>query len=560
VAPERLGDYLRDLQGLYDRYGYAGSLYGHFGDGCVHTRTDFDLTSPDGIERFRSFVEEAAALVLSHGGSMSGEHGSGQSRAELLPMMFGDELIEAFREFKTIWDPDGRMNPGKIVDPYRLDDNLRLGAHHRPWEPRTHFAYVTDEGSFGRAVQRCVGVGKCRKTDTGIMCPSYMVTGEEKHSTRGRAHLLWEMLQGDPIDGRWRSAEVAEALDLCLACKGCLSECPVDVDMATYKAEFYAHHFARRLRPLAHYSMGLLPYWVRLFERTPALVNLATQTRGLGGLTSRLGGLTPERPLPAVAPQSFRAWFGQREAPATDGPRVILWPDTFTNTFDPGVGRAATEVLEHLGYRVELPASRLCCGLPMITFGLLGPARRQLRRTVRALADDVSAGVHVVGLEPSCTTVFRHELGHLFPHDQDARRLGQQTVTLAELLSRHEGELPEVGGRALVQGHCHQLSVLGMDADLELMERVGVDAELLDSGCCGQAGSFGFEKGHHDVSMACGERVLFPAVRSAAEGTRLLADGFSCRNQIRDGTGRRAVHLAEELADALRRDGPGRQG
>ncbi|HEX7127671.1 MAG TPA: FAD-linked oxidase C-terminal domain-containing protein, partial [Thermodesulfobacteriota bacterium] len=558
VPPDRLGDYLRELRALFDRYRYGCALYGHFGQGCVHTRIDFDLETPWGIETYHAFLEEAADLVVRFGGSFSGEHGDGQSRAELLPKMFGDELMEAFRAFKAVWDPAGRMNPGKVIDAYRATDNLRLGAAYAPREPETHFAFPADRGSFARAALRCVGVGECRKHDAGTMCPSYMVTREERHSTRGRARLLFEMLEGQVIPDTWRNDAVKEALDLCLACKGCKGECPVNVDMATYKAEFLSHYYARRLRPRAAYAMGLVHWWARAASLAPDLANLVTQTPALAALVKAAGGLAPERALPAFAPQTFRQWFRRRAAPNGGGPEVILWPDTFNDHFHPRTAAAAVSVLEATGARVTIPERVLCCGRPLYDYGMLGLARRQLRRILDALRPEIRAGVPIVGLEPSCVSVFRDELGNLFPHDEDARRLGRQVLTLAEYLAQRADhvELPTMERRALVHGHCHHKAIMTMGADRVVLGKLGLDAEVLDSGCCGMAGSFGFEPGaRYDVSVRAGERVLLPAVRRADAATLVIADGFSCREQIRQGTGRHAMHLAEVVAMALREAG-----
>ncbi|HZD74504.1 MAG TPA: FAD-linked oxidase C-terminal domain-containing protein [Actinomycetota bacterium] len=563
VAPERLGDYLRDLQRLFQEYGYdRPSLYGHFGQGCVHTRIPFDLVTAAGVGRFREFVERAADLVVAYGGSFSGEHGDGQARGELLPKMFGEPLTQAFGQFKAIFDPDNKMNPGKVTAPYRLDEQLRLGAGLRLSTPRTHFQYPQDEGSFGKAVLRCVGVGKCRREGGGVMCPSYMVTREEEHSTRGRARLLFEMLQGhpdSPVGDGWRSTAVRDALDLCLACKGCKRDCPVNVDMATYKAEFLSHHYAGRPRPLAHYSMGWLPLLALAASRIPAVVNALSQAPGLSALAKRLGGIDPQRRLPLFAPQTLASWYARR-GPRGDGTRgqVLLWPDTFTNHLHPGIGRAAVEVLEAAGWRVVLPKRPLCCGLTWISTGQLATAKRALRRTLGALRPQLQAGTLVVGLEPSCTAVFRGDLPELLPHDQDAQRLAQQTVTLAELLRDHTPGYtpPRLERAALAQTHCHQHAIMGFDTDQELMHDMGMDTQVLDSGCCGLAGNFGFEKGHYQVSQACAERVLLPAVRDAPSDAVILADGFSCRTQIEQGDagGRQAVHLAELLRAALAGD------
>ena len=547
VAPERLGAYLRDFKRLLDGYGYYCVFFGHYGDGCVHSRITFDLKSAEGIRRFRAFMEDASDLVLSYGGSMSGEHGDGQSHAELLPKMFGPELVEAFREFKAIWDPQFKMNPGKVVAPYPLDSNLRLGAGYRPRRLKTHFAFPQDGGNFAAATERCFGVGKCRRTEGGTMCPSYMVTREEKHTTRGRAHLLFEMLQGEAIRGGWRDDHVKESLDLCLACKGCKGDCPVNVDVATYKAEFLSHYYEGRLRPLSAYTLGLVHWWARLGSRAPALAN------ALAPLARPLARLAPERPLPRFARETFRSWFQNRRGGNPDGPPVLLWPDTFNNYFHPETARAAVEVLEAAGYRVELPRQMLCCGRPLYDYGMLKLARRQLRRILETLGPVVAAGVPVVGLEPSCAAVFRDELVNLFPGDETARRLSRQTVLLSEFLEQQADgyEPPRLAGKALVHGHCHHKAIMKLDAEQALLARAGLDFEVLDSGCCGLAGSFGYEREHYDVSMKCGERVLLPAVRAAAEDTLIVADGFSCREQIAHGTGRRALHLAEVLALAL---------
>ena len=559
VPPERLGDYLRDFRDQLRRYDYEpASLYGHFGHGCVHTRIPFELRTAEGIAKYRSFVEEAAGLVVSYGGSLSGEHGDGQSRGELLPKMFGPELMHAFGELKAAFDPGNRMNPGKVVEPYRLDENLTL----RGWFPReqeSYFRYPEDEGGFSAAASRCVGVGKCRGDEGDVMCPSYRVTGEEEHSTRGRARLLMEMIRGEVITGGWRSTEVRDALDLCLACKGCRKDCPVEVDMATYKAEFLAHHYRHRLRPAAHYSMGWLPLAARLAAFAPRAVNAAAHAPGLSGLIKRVGGIDPQRELPRFAGQRLTRWFarrGSRPAGSRSGPPVILWPDTFTDNFHPEVGQAAAAVLEDAGFDVQLPAGSLCCGLTWISTGQLGVAGRVLRRTIAALRPALQAGQRVVVLEPSCAAVFRSDAAELLGSD-DARLLARQTVTLAELLAEAGWRPPPAGSNgsdreAIAQVHCHQHAIMGFDADRKLLADCGVDLQVLDAGCCGLAGNFGFERGHYDVSVACAERGLWPAVRDASARTAVLADGFSCRTQIQAGRlGREGMHLAQFLAGML---------
>ncbi|HEX8172080.1 MAG TPA: FAD-linked oxidase C-terminal domain-containing protein [Thermoanaerobaculia bacterium] len=547
VAPEKLGGYLRDLRKLLERYEYGGDFYGHFGDGCVHTRTNFDLTSKRGIAKFRAFLDEAADLVASYGGSFSGEHGDGQARAALLEKMFGPELLGAFREFKSLWDPDGKMNPGKLVEPYLPDENLRLGASYAPWNPKTHFAYGEDHGRMNHAVLRCVGVGRCRRLDGGTMCPSYQVTREEEHSTRGRARLLFEMFQGETTPPTWRNEAVREALDLCLACKGCKGDCPTQVDMATYKAEFMSHYYARRLRPMPAYTMGLIDVWARMASKTPRIANAMM---GLP-LMKRLSGVAPERRMPRFARGTFVERYRARGPRSGSGKRVILWPDTFNNYFLPETALAAADVLEGAGYEVTLPPKRLCCGRPLYDWGFLRRAKKLLRQTVDALAPAIDAGVPVIGLEPSCVSVFRDELPHLLHGDARAAALSKSTLTLSEFLLRENVELPRLERKAIVQAHCHHKSIMRFDAEEAVLRKLGLDLEHPDSGCCGMAGAFGFEQKHYALSQQIGERVLLPLVREADAETLIIADGFSCREQIEQATGRETLHFAQVVAMAM---------
>lgn len=553
VAPKDVGNYLRDLKALLDKYGYTASLYGHFGQGCVHCSIDFDLYTAEGIETWKRFLDEAAHLVVSYGGSLSGEHGDGQARGSLLPIMFGDGIMQAFREFKAAWDPRGRMNPGKVIDAYPVDENLRWGRHYHPWEPVTHFSFPDDRGSLAYAADRCVGTGKCRKHDGGTMCPSYMVTREERHSTRGRARLLFEMLEGNPLADGWRDESVKEALDLCLACKGCRGECPVNVDMATYKAEFLSHYYAGRRRPVAAYAFGLMYWWARAAAHAPRLANFVTQTAGLSTLAKAMVTMAPQRRIPAFARRTFRDWFRSRPTPKVDDPPVMLWPDTWNNHFHPDTARAAVEVLEVAGYRVLIPERTLCCGRPLYDYGMLHLAKTMLTGILGALRPHIRAGVPVVGLEPSCVSVFRDEMVNMLPNDADAKRLRDQTFLITEFLAEHAPALsiPSLRGSALVHGHCHEKAVLDFECERTLLDRVGIDYTVLDSGCCGMAGAFGFERSHYDVSIACGERVLLPKVRAASADTLIVANGFSCREQIAQTTNRRAMHIADVLKRAL---------
>jgi FAD/FMN-containing dehydrogenase/Fe-S oxidoreductase len=557
VHPDKLGAYLRDFDALLDAHGYRCVYYGHFGQGCVHTRIDFEFKTAAGVRTFRSFMEKAADLVVSYGGSLAGEYGEGHGRAELLPKMFGPELMQAFHEFKRIWDPDGKMNPNRLIGDVKLDEGLRFGPEYRPATLRTEFAYPDDEGSFARAVERCFGMAKCRNLGSLTMCPSFQATREERHSTRGRARLLLEMLQGEPLEGGWHEEAVKESLDLCLSCKGCTGECPVQVDMPTYKAEFLSHYYAHRRRPVRHYLLGLMPWWGRAAAQMPRTANAAANAPWLSAAGKRMLGLAPERDAPRFATETFRAWFARRPAaPAVEEERVrvLLWPDTFSDMFEPAIGRAAVDVLEAAGFAVELPSRRLCCGRPLYDFGMLRLARRTLRQTLATLEEPIRAGVPMLVLEPSCAAVFRDELRKLMPHDEDARRLVAQTFTLDELLARYAPEwLPRaLGGQALMHGHCHQKALFGLHGERALLERLGLDVRLSEAGCCGLAGSFGYEGGeHYRVAMAAGEQKLLPAVREAPAETLIVADGFSCRSQIAHGSDRRALHTAQVLQLAL---------
>ena len=556
VPPEKLGAYLRRLFALMDEFGYITPIYGHFGQGCIHLRMNYDLRSAAGVRKYRDFIERAADIVLEFGGSLSGEHGDGQSRGALLPKMFGPELMQAFREFKALWDPDNRMNPGKMMgtpeqpDIYQPEEKLRLGPGYVAARPHTHFTFPDDDGAFSNAAMRCVGVGACRKAEGGTMCPSYMATREEQHSTRGRAHLLWELMQSDLLPDQWQNEQVHEALDLCLSCKACKSECPVKVDMATYKAEFLAQHYKGRRHPLPHYLFGFMDRWSRLAALAPALANGALSFPGVESAARRIAGIAAERDLPRFAARSFQR---QQRAPmrsAWNAKTVLLWPDTWNNYLQPQVLDAAARVLASAGFRVVFPRRHICCGRPLYDFGFLDQARSYLDDVLTRLGPQIDQGLPFVVLEPSCASVFLEELRNFYPRSERAQRLSQQTWLLADFLQAHApGWQPpsRMGQRIVLHGHCHHKAIFNMKAERALLEQTGAQLEVLDAGCCGMAGPFGFERDKYAVSQMLGERVLLPAVRRAEQDTLIITDGFSCREQIAQGTSRRAVHLAEVL-------------
>ena len=554
VPPARLGAFLRGFDRILTSHSLkVATYYGHFGEGCVHARVNFDLASAPGIATFRAAMVELGGLVANLGGSLSGEHGDGLARSELLPMMFRPELIGAFRDFKRIFDPDSMMNPGVIVDPHPLDSHLKLGANYRPREIATHFNFRTEGGLAGAAL-KCVGIGKCRKTETGTMCPSYMATREEIHSTRGRARILFEALTTDLLPDGFADPALRDALALCLSCKGCKSECPSSVDMAAYRAEFFFNYYRTHRRPLSSAFFGRLNEAARLASYVPSLANALAHAPIVGGVMKKALAIHPERELPRFARQTFRSWFERRMAPRAGGREVVLFPDTFNNFFEPHVAIAAVEVLERAGFRVIVPRQQLCCGRPLYDQGMLEQAKARLKDVMEALDPFVAVGIPIVGLEPSCILTFRDELPSLFPDDARAIALASNSLLLDELIAR-EGQnwrnfsLPELRRRTIVQGHCHQKAIAGIGDEVMLLSRAaGAELEVLDAGCCGMAGAFGYDREHFEVSRAIAARVLIPAIEKAPPEAIIVADGFSCRSQIRHFCpSRRPMHLAEVL-------------
>jgi FAD/FMN-containing dehydrogenase/Fe-S oxidoreductase len=561
VAPERLGAYLRDFMDLVRSFDYQTALYGHFGQGCVHNRINFDLVSEEGIRKFRAFLDRAADLVVQHGGSLSGEHGDGQARGALLERMFGPELMHAFEEFKELWDPDWKMNPGKLIHARQPHADLRYGADFAPAEPKhTHFHFIGDNNSFSHATQRCVGVGKCRKEEGGTMCPSYMATRDEKHSTRGRAHALFEMLQGEIIGEkgrvRWDDEHVKDTLDLCLSCKACKSECPVQVDIATYKSEFMAHYHQHHARHLNAYAFGHIDKWARLAAFAPELLNLSLKIPGVAALSKWMLDIPEQRTIPEFAPYNFKSVY--RSKPRTRKKSVLLWPDTFNNYFQPHTAQAAARVLEEAGFNVIVPRDHVCCGRPLYDFGFLEEAKKYMRRNLDRIGPEIDAGMPIVVLEPSCASVFRDDLKDLFPDDERAKKLSLQTYLLSEFLEEHapEWKPKSWGVKTLLHGHCHHKAIMKMTAQESVLRKLGADFTTLDAGCCGMAGPFGFEKDKYEVSQTLANRVLVPAVTSAAATTAVVTDGFSCKEAVGQNSARHGLHLAEllDLANHPERD------
>ena len=540
VPVEHLGSYLRDFDQLLDDHGLDGLPYGHFGDGCVHVRIDFPLTEQGGVSGYKAFVAEAAQLVASYGGSLSGEHGDGRARSELLPAMYSAAALEIFGQVKAAFDPNNMLNPGVLVDPQPVDADLRA----------TRLVGRADD--FAQAVHRCSGVGKCLADTTGglgVMCPSYQATREEKDSTRGRARVLQEMINGELVQGGWKSPEVHQALDLCLSCKGCARDCPTGIDMAAYKSQVLDHTYRGKIRPRSHYTLGWLPRWGRSITRARTLsrlVNIATATPGLRRLVRWSAGVDQRRPLPQFAPVAARKRVA---TPTSSGSPVVLWVDSFSDCFTGDAVAAAVSLLVAAGYAPELLQRPACCGLTWISTGQLDGARRQLRSALDILHPIVAAGTPVVGLEPSCLAVWRGDAAELLPEDSRVAEVRAGVVTLAELLQRTpQWSPPDLTGLELVvQPHCHHASVIGWQADATLLAATGATVTTV-GGCCGLAGNFGVEKGHYEVSVKVAEHDLLPAVAAQPDAV-VLADGFSCRIQLAQLADRKAITLAELLAD-----------
>lgn len=558
VPPDQLGKYLRAITALMNEYNYRTPLYGHYGQGCVHMRINFDFCSAAGLRNFREFLDRAADVAVSFGGSLSGEHGDGQARAALLPKMFGPELVEAFREFKALWDPDNRMNPGKLSDAVRVYDpteNLRHGPGHEHPEPEKHFVFAADHGSFELAAERCVGVGACRNTKGGVMCPSYRGTREEQHSTRGRARLLWEMLAGSLREEGFQSEAVHEALDLCLSCKACKTECPVQVDMAQYKAEFLAQHYKGRVHPLRHYLFGFADKLAHLGSITPALTNAVLTGPVTGPLIKRVAGIAQERQMPKLAAKSFQKLHdgrSQKGGDAATGQQVVLWPDSWNNYYHPSALSAAEKVLCEAGFAVQVPRGHICCGRPLYDFGFLNAARSYLARVLDRMTPQIDAGLPFVFLEPSCASVFKDELLELFPKDPRAKRLSEHVWLFADWLAAHAPDFGANclnGAQILLHGHCHHKAVFGGPAsEVALLRQAGAVVEQTQAGCCGMAGPFGFEAEKYEVSKTIANDELLPAVRASGPQTIIVTDGFSCREQITQLGKRQPLHFAEVLA------------
>jgi FAD/FMN-containing dehydrogenase/Fe-S oxidoreductase len=571
VPPAAVGAYLRDLDDLMGRHRLAGIPYGHFGDGCVHLRLDFPLDRPGGRAVLREFLHEAAELVTRYGGSLSGEHGDGRTRSELLPVMYSAAALELFGRVKDLFDPSWVLNPGVLVRPAPLDADIRVRPAPRPGgsraQPGLGLSFPHDGGDFSVAVHRCTGVGKCVASTAGtsrVMCPSYQATRDEKDSTRGRARVLQEMINGSVVTGRWRAPEVHEALDLCLSCKACSAECPAGVDMAAYKAEVLNQAYRGRLRPRSHYALGQLPRWAALASRVPGLANAALTAPGLGRAARLAAGIEPRRSLPPFAAESFRSWYRRQRSTGhgrgATGAKVLLFVDTFTDYFAPEIGQAAVRVLASAGYQVTIPARPTCCAITWISTGQLAAARRILRRTVAELSPALRDGIPVVGLEPSCTATLRSDAADLLGTAQ-ARDLAGSVKTLSELLAGTSGWTPPRldGTEVVAQPHCHHSAVMGWEADATLLRRAGADLTRLGS-CCGLAGNFGMERGHYEVSRAVAQTALLPAVEAAGRDAVVLADGFSCRTQLSDLTPRSGLHLAQLLAARLNGDNGGQAG
>jgi FAD/FMN-containing dehydrogenase/Fe-S oxidoreductase len=557
VEPRHLGAYLREFSALVAKYGYKTNMYGHFGDGCIHSRITFDLRHPQGVHTWREFLVEAANLVVKYEGSLSGEHGDGQAKGELLSLMYSPELMQAFREFKAIWDPSGRMNPGKLIDAMAVDENLRLGPTYRRVDVTSPFSFGSagKPETFARATERCIGMGKCRSLSGGTMCPSYRATREEKYSTRGRARLFFELLKGEVIEDGWQSEDVKESLDHCLACKGCRSDCPTHVDIAKYKSHFLYEYFRNKRRPVMDAMIGRIGAWLPVATHVSGIANSLMRNPAFRRIGAHFG-LASDVRFPTIAGRSFRNGSSARRllsskaTPAHVRGTVLLWTDTFNNGFSPDVMEAAVRVLERNAFHVQLLNKHVCCGRPMYDAGLLDQARANLRTIMQEMEDVVATKTPIVVLEPSCLSVFRDELGALFPNDGRAKALATSVKTLAELFRQHDIPLPKIDAEVHIHGHCHQKSCGGMGAETQLLKAAAREGSVLPTGCCGMAGAFGYHAKTANIAKQVATSELVPVINRLDGNAVVISDGFSCRSQIRNTTGRTAIHLAQWLDDA----------
>ena len=556
VDPKHLATFVPRFRDIFKRHDATGAYYGHCSVGCLHIRPVIDLKTRRGLEQVRAIADEITDLVLEFGGTISSEHGDGRARSPFLERMYGPRLMQAFREFKRAFDPEGRMNPGNIVDSPGITEHLRYGAQYTTWEPATLLDF-TGQGGFARAVEMCNGVGVCRKTLEGTMCPSYMVTRDEEHTTRGRANALRAVLSGALPPAEFTGKRLHEVMDLCLECKGCKAECPSNVDMAKLKYEFLYHYHRAHGLPLRNRLFGRIADLNRAGARWPSLANRMANLAPSRWLLERVAGIDRRRPLPAFAGETFTDWFARQSSPpAAPRGEVVLFADTFVTYNAPQIGQAAVRFLERAGYRVIVP-ERKCCGRPLISKGMLDEARANAAWNVERLHPYVERGVPIIGLEPSCLLTLRDEWVDLV-RTEPARAVARASFLLEEFVARERGRGLELafagrGRRVLLHGHCHQKAMVGTAPTVAALRWAGFEVSEVDSGCCGMAGSFGFEREHYDVSVAIGNRRLAPAVKAAAADTEIVAPGISCRQQIEHLAGRRAKHPAEMLWEALAR-------
>ena len=556
VEPEHLGQYLREFKSLVSRYGYKTNLYGHFGDGCIHSRITFDLKSQGGVDHWRAFLSEAAHLVVRYGGSLSGEHGDGQAKGEYLRIMYSEEIMNAFAEFKAIWDPLNKMNPGKLIHAMPVDANLRMGPDYQRREVPSLFTYdarLGDKG-FARETERCIGMGKCRSLDGGTMCPSFRATRDEKYSTRGRARLFFELLKGEVIHDAWQNEQVKDSLDLCLSCKGCKTDCPTNVNIARYKTEFLSRYYSEKRRPIMESMIGRIGEWLPYATHFSPVLNYA-MGNSLVRKVGTFAGLARHAKFAKIAPKSFRnsdtAKRILKNDDARSGTEVLLWVDSFNNGFTPQVLEAGVTVLEALGFTVKLMKRHVCCGRPYYDVGMIEQAKSNLEQILTQLEPVLEEGLPVIVLEPSCLSVFRDEMPGLFPTDQRAKTLEKSIMTLSEFISRRGLQLPVIDEDIRIHGHCHQKSCGGMGGEQSVLDKLGGKGQVIAAGCCGVAGAYAYHSKTAPIAKIIGEKEFKPHIDKIPHEAAVVADGFSCRGQIRNVSGREAMHLAEYLAKIL---------